>query len=225
MAARSTSILATPPWRCSARPWPTRRSARAVAAAEAIQRAMPILSADLGRPATAPLLSHIGIALGEVVAGEIGGAVRRDYTVLGDTVNLASRLVGEAGPGEIVLDDATWRAVRPCAWHVARRTRPEGIAKPQRLWRLDELREGPATGRLPFVAARSSLPRFPPCCRRRNIELSCTCAAKPASVRAGCSPRRCPTGNSRLRQRPRPGPRFWRRTPADPLACAGGSPD
>ena len=61
---------------------------RAVAAAEAIQRAMPMLSADLGRPATAPLLSHIGIALGEVVAGEIGGAVRRDYTVLGDTVNL-----------------------------------------------------------------------------------------------------------------------------------------
>src|SRR5829696_3033752 len=49
---------------------------RAVAAAEAIQRAMPMLSADLGRPATAPLLSHIGIALGEVVAGEIGGAVR-----------------------------------------------------------------------------------------------------------------------------------------------------
>ena len=46
---------------------------RAVAAAEAIQRAMPMLSADLGRPVTAPLLSHIGIALGEVVAGEIGG--------------------------------------------------------------------------------------------------------------------------------------------------------
>ena len=84
---------------------------RAVAAAEAIQRAMPVLSAELGRPATAPLLGHIGIALGEVVAGEIGGAVRRDYTVLGDTVNLASRLVGEARPGEIVLDDAVWRAV------------------------------------------------------------------------------------------------------------------
>ena len=42
-------------------------------------------------PAGAPLLSHIGIALGEVVAGEIGGSVRRDYTVLGETVNLAAR--------------------------------------------------------------------------------------------------------------------------------------
>ncbi len=56
---------------------------RAVAAADAIQRAMPALSADLGRPVALPLLAHIGIALGEVVAGEVGGAVRRAYTVLG----------------------------------------------------------------------------------------------------------------------------------------------
>src|SRR5215212_2798333 len=122
---------------------------RAVAAAEAIQRAMPILSAELGRPATAPLLGHIGIALGEVVAGEIGGAVRRDYTVLGDTVNLASRLVGEAKPGEIVLDDSVWRAVsnRVRGTSLGERVL-KGIAKPQLLWRLDEVREGAATGRL-----------------------------------------------------------------------------
>src|ERR1044072_8857041 len=38
---------------------------RAVAAAEAIQRAMPLLSADLGRPATAPLPSQLGLSPGE----------------------------------------------------------------------------------------------------------------------------------------------------------------
>ena len=131
---------------------------RAVVAAEAIQRAMPLLSADLGRPETAPLLSHIGIALGEVVAGEIGGAVRRDYTVLGDTVNLASRLVGEAKPGEIVLDDAAWRAVSNRVRGTALGERMlKGIAKPQRLWRLDEVREGAATGRLPFVGRETEL--------------------------------------------------------------------
>lgn len=125
---------------------------RAVAAAEAIQRAMPFLSAELGQPATAPLASHIGVALGEVVAGEIGGSVRRDYTVLGDTVNLAARLVGEAGPGETVLDDATWRAVSGRVRGTALGERQlKGIARPQRLWRLDELREGGAVGRLPFV--------------------------------------------------------------------------
>jgi class 3 adenylate cyclase/tetratricopeptide (TPR) repeat protein len=131
---------------------------RAVAAAEAIQRAMPILSAELGRPAATPLLGHIGIALGEVVAGEIGGAVRRDYTVLGDTVNLASRLVGEAKPGEIVLDDATWRAVSGRARVTSLGERVlKGIGRPQLLWRLDEVHEGVANGRLPFVGREIEL--------------------------------------------------------------------
>src|SRR5262245_29394013 len=131
---------------------------RAVAAAEAIQRAMPTLSADLGRPATAPLLSHVGIALGDVVAGEVGGAVRRDYTVLGETVNLASRLVGEAKPGEIVLDDATWRAVSDRVHGMSLGERVlKGIARPQRLWRLDEVREAATAGRLPFVGRETEL--------------------------------------------------------------------
>lgn len=131
---------------------------RAVAAAEAIQRAMPLLSAELGRPVTAPLRGHIGIAPGDVVAGEIGGAVRQDHTVLGDTVNLASRLVGEARPGETVLDDATWRAVsaRVRTTPLGERTL-KGIARPQRLWRLDEVREGTPTGRLPFVGREIEL--------------------------------------------------------------------
>ncbi|WP_422002018.1 adenylate/guanylate cyclase domain-containing protein [Reyranella sp.] len=131
---------------------------RAVAAADAIRSAVPLLSAELGRPASAPLASHIGIALGEVVAGEMGGSVRRDYTVLGDTVNLAARLVGEAGPGEVVLDDATWRAVAGRVRGTTLGERPlKGIARPQRLWRLDEVRDGAAGGRLPFVGREIEL--------------------------------------------------------------------
>src|SRR6185436_15188154 len=60
---------------------------RAVAAADALQQAMPALSAELGRP----IATHVGIAMGDVVAGDLGSAQRRDYTVLGETVNLASR--------------------------------------------------------------------------------------------------------------------------------------
>src|SRR6185369_15878270 len=45
-----------------------------------------------GEALPAPLAVHMGINTGLVIAGEIGGRVKRDFTVMGDTVNLAARL-------------------------------------------------------------------------------------------------------------------------------------
>jgi class 3 adenylate cyclase len=54
---------------------------------------------DLGIP---PMQFGIGMNSGEVVAAHVGGGKRRQYDIVGDTVNLASRLCGQAGKGEPV---------------------------------------------------------------------------------------------------------------------------
>ena len=47
------------------------------------------------------LAVRIGVNRGHVFAGEVGGAHRATFTIMGDTVNLAARLMATAGPGEL----------------------------------------------------------------------------------------------------------------------------
>ncbi len=49
----------------------------------------------------------IGVYTGLAISGPVGPEARRDYTVIGDSVNIAARLCSAAGRGEIVSDSAT----------------------------------------------------------------------------------------------------------------------
>src|SRR5262245_24774616 len=80
---------------------------RAVRAALGIHDAMQRLSTEVGRN----LSVHIGVASGEVVAAATGSDVHREYTVLGDAVNLASRLDGLASAGETMIAHGVLQAV------------------------------------------------------------------------------------------------------------------
>jgi adenylate cyclase len=85
-------------------------AARAVAAARDMQKAMIELNrirADGGEP---PIKIGIGIHTGIVAAGMLGGASQSEYTVIGDAVNVASRIEGltkEHG-APILISETTW---------------------------------------------------------------------------------------------------------------------
>ena len=50
---------------------------------------------------------RIAIHTGEVVVGEMGGPARSETLALGETPNIAARLVGSAAPGKVVVSEAT----------------------------------------------------------------------------------------------------------------------
>ena len=56
-----------------------------------------------------PLELHVGINTGTVIAGNVGSDLRMSYTVVGDTVNVASRLEGVATSGQILVTQRTYR--------------------------------------------------------------------------------------------------------------------
>jgi class 3 adenylate cyclase/tetratricopeptide (TPR) repeat protein len=131
---------------------------RAARAALDIHEALARLGDGVGRV----LQAHIGIASGEVVAGALDRAAVQDYTVLGDSVNLAARLVAAAGPGQTLISDPVHRALGGRGLCEALGDMSfKGIDAPLRVWRLQGVAGEPvAAGRSAFVGRAAELEQF-----------------------------------------------------------------
>ncbi|HEV2846406.1 MAG TPA: adenylate/guanylate cyclase domain-containing protein, partial [Thermoanaerobaculia bacterium] len=82
---------------------------RAVKAAVEIQRGLTAWNARRMAEGLPGFKARVALNSGPVVVGDIGSARRVDYTVLGNTVNVAARLESVADPDEIVIGPETWR--------------------------------------------------------------------------------------------------------------------
>lgn len=82
----------------------------AILTAIAMQREVQLLNEELEvSGAKHKLEIGIGINTGKVTAGYIGSKLRTDYTVIGDTVNIAARLESNARAGQILIGEQTYR--------------------------------------------------------------------------------------------------------------------
>jgi class 3 adenylate cyclase/tetratricopeptide (TPR) repeat protein len=85
---------------------------RAVQAALGIRRALDAYRQELERDRGIHFRVRQGLNTGLVVVGSIGTDLRMDYTAVGDTTNVAARLLQTAEPGQVVVSEAVHRLVK-----------------------------------------------------------------------------------------------------------------
>jgi class 3 adenylate cyclase len=94
-----------------------------------------------------PFLSRIGIGVnsGMALAGDLGSEVKKNYSVIGDSVNVAARINSLASGGQIIITKSTLTAVEGIV-EVAPLppTTVKGKSEPLEIYELKGLTGGPA---------------------------------------------------------------------------------
>jgi adenylate cyclase len=126
---------------------------RACRAALAGKAAGEKLNAQFESENLKPFFTRFGIHVGEAVVGNLGSTERMNYTALGNTVNLASRLEGlnkQFGTAILVSEDVYLRVEHLFQFKALKSVTVKGMTKEQRIFELvgasHEVTQGPARG-------------------------------------------------------------------------------
>ena len=110
---------------------------RAIRCALQMQNQMKSFNDEMRKESLPQLAMGIGLNAGEVVVGNIGSEFHRDYTVVGNQVNIAARLESMAKPGEILISRRTYSKAKSAApIEEAGRFQLKGIHSPVAVYRV-----------------------------------------------------------------------------------------
>jgi len=109
----------------------------AIHAAVDVQKSINLMNEERAKQNKDLIKVGIGVHTGEVVVGNIGTKERLDYTVIGDSVNLASRLQGVAGGGEIIISEHAFQeASVPYKFSEPMLIKVKGKAEPIKIYQV-----------------------------------------------------------------------------------------
>jgi hypothetical protein len=83
-----------------------------------MQRQLWFLNLDLAAEGRLPIHVGMGLHTGEFIAGNVGSEDKIDFTLLGDTVNVAARIERLAGRYQVLVSEATWQGIKHRAYAV-----------------------------------------------------------------------------------------------------------
>jgi len=110
---------------------------RACYAALSIQKATGEYGGKIKKDTGVDFKMRIGLNSGPVIVGSIGDDLRMDYTAVGDTTNLASRMESAASPGNVLVSKNTHRLAKDFfEFETLAKIEMKGKEEPQEAYRL-----------------------------------------------------------------------------------------